>query len=52
MIERARSYVNAAAWPAPAFAKVTAGEGVGEDALEYKVARLVVPLIVYRSAGP
>ena len=44
--------MNAAAWPAPALARVTAGDVVDVVALEYNVAKRVLPLTVYKSAGP
>ena len=39
--------MNAAAWPEPAVASVTAGAPVGVDAFENKLAKVDAPFNVY-----
>src|SRR3989442_10429439 len=52
MIDFARSYVNAIAWPDPTVFVVTAGFGVAVVAFEYNVASVVAVPVVYLSAVP
>src|SRR5690242_13714161 len=50
--DRAKSYVKTATCPDPTEARLTAGDDVGEVALEYSVATGAAPARLYRSAGP